>query len=116
MLAYTNRFLALASLIRNLHGDYKISRDPHILTEIQDLRRRVWLIRVMQTLAVLTLMMCVVCMLLLIAGIQRAAHFTFATALVTLMFSFAFSLTEIQLSVGALNLHLRDIEEESRQK
>src|SRR5258708_28104846 len=56
LLAYTNRFLALASVIRKLHADYKASPSPHFLSQIQNLRRRIRLVRNMQFFGVLSLL------------------------------------------------------------
>ncbi len=110
MLAYTNRFLGLAAIIRKLHGDWKVSPDPIFLEQIQNLRNRLRLIRDMQTLGILALLLCVVCMTLLLLGFAVAARWTFASSLLLMTASLGLSLWEIQLSGGALNLHLRDIE------
>ena len=48
MLAYTNRFLTLATIIRNLHDRYKSENDNNILGQIANLRYRIYLIRDMQ--------------------------------------------------------------------
>jgi hypothetical protein len=64
MLAYTNRFLALSTLIRNLHGKYKQGlEDPEALRgQIKNLKRRMNLIRQMQASGVLSFFFCVLCM------------------------------------------------------
>jgi len=111
LLAYTNRFLTLATLIRTLHAKYK--EDPHdvILGQIKNLRKRVILIRNMQAFGVLSLLLCVVCMFLLFADKQMAGRLTFGVSLVLLIVSLALSAYEIQISVKALKLHLGDMEE-----
>lgn len=65
MLAYTNRFLSLASLIRKLHGHYKESPDDkHLLkAQIENLRKRMSLIKQMQACGVLSFFFCVLSML-----------------------------------------------------
>lgn len=110
MLAYTNRFLGLAAIIRKLHADWKASPDPIFLDQIQNLRDRLRLIRDMQTMGILALLLCVVCMTLLLMGLQIPAKWVFGASLLLMTGSLALSLVEIQLSGGALNLHLRDIE------
>lgn len=110
MLAYTNRFLGLASIIRNLHAKWTTSPDPIYVEQIRNLRRRLRLIRDMQTLGILSLFLCVVCMFLLFRGYIQAANIVFGTSLVLMLCSLAVSIWEIQLSGGALNLHLRDME------
>ena len=111
MLAYTNRFLALASLIRNLHEKYRQTRDPLIVQQITNLRHRVLLIRNMQSLGIASLLCCVVCMFFIYEGWQRAGEMVFGLALLLLIISLMFSLREIQLSTIALNLQLSDMEQ-----
>nr|CAA9271498.1 hypothetical protein AVDCRST_MAG63-3010 [uncultured Armatimonadetes bacterium] len=110
LLAYTNRFLALAALIRNLHAQYQDNRDPRIIGQIANLRHRVVLIRNMQALGVSSLLLCVVCMFVLFAGGVAAGKFIFGASLVLLIGSLALSIWEIQISVNALNLLLSDLE------
>jgi len=111
LLAYTNRFLALATLIRSLHAKYK--EDPHdvLLGQIKNLRKRVILIRNMQAFGVLSLLLCVVCMFLLFANEQIAGRYTFGLSLILLIISLALSVYELQISVKALKLQLSDMEE-----
>ena len=68
LLAFTNRFLALASLIRQLHASYKSDPDEILFGQIANLRYRINLIRDMQAYGVSSLLLCVVCMLVLFAG------------------------------------------------
>ena len=110
LLAYTNRFLALASVIRKLHGDYKASPSPHYLGQIENLRWRIRLVRNMQFCGVLSLLLCTICMFLLFCGMTVPAEIVFSLAMLAMMASLIISLTDIQTSVRALDLHLRDIE------
>ncbi len=110
LLAYTNRFLGLANLIRNLHSAYKANPDKTILSQIDNLRTRVLLIRNMQALGILSLLACVLCMFLLFAGRVELGKYVFGISLVLLMGSLVLSFREIQISIKALNLHLRDLE------
>jgi hypothetical protein len=111
LLAYTNRFLTIATVIRNLHGQFKESHDPKIIGQIKNLRLRVKLIRNMQAIGVLSLLLCVVCMFVIFAGNLRLAEYIFGLSLILLMVSLAVSVWEIQISVRALNIQLSDIEE-----
>lgn len=110
LLAYTNRFLSLASIIRKLHADYKQSPDPVYLDQIANLRRRVNLIRDMQLLGVGSLLSCTVCMAALFADLQLVGKIIFGFSLLLMAGSLTLSMIEIRISVGALNLHLRDME------
>lgn len=115
MLAYTNRFLALASLIRNLHQQYK--SDPnqkHIVEQIRNLRTRIRLIRSMQAFAVISFLFCVVCMFCIFKAWEAAAYIIFAGSIVAFMVSLILSLVEITLSTRSLDLALTDMEEITR--
>lgn len=116
LLAYTNRFLTIATLIRNLHGQFKENPDERIWSQIKNLRLRVKLIRNMQVLGVLSLLFCVVCMFVIFAGNLLVAEFIFGFSLILLIVSLAISAWEIQISVKALNIQLSDIEDTPMKK
>lgn len=110
MLAYTNRFLGLANLIRNLHAANKVQAQPALIQQITNLRHRIYLIRNMQALGVLSLLLCTVSMLFLFLGWILAGKIFFFLSLSLMMGSLALSIREIQISVQALELHLQDME------
>jgi hypothetical protein len=112
MLAYTNRFLTLATIIRNLHDRYNNEANDNLLGQIANLRYRIYLIRNMQIFGVLSLLFCVISMFALFAGWIVAGQWTFAIALILMMVSMLISLRELQISVGALDLLLVELEEE----
>jgi hypothetical protein len=111
LLAYTNRFLTIATLVRNLHAQFK--QDPsHILYgQIDNLRKRINLIRSMQIYGLASLLFCVLCMFLIYIGRMLFAEIIFGIGLVLLIISLAISMWEINISVQALNLHISDLEE-----
>ncbi len=111
MLAYTNRFLALAALIRALHVRDGEKPDDVVIAQIGNLRHRLQLVRNMQAIGALSLLLCVVCMFVLFAGLMTLGKVIFTISLVLLIISLAMSVREIQISVKALNLHLKDLEE-----
>lgn len=113
MLAYTNRFLAMASLIRKLYANYQQSEKdrPHLREQIRNLRRRLNLIRKMQASAILSFFLCVLCMLLLYLGYNSWAVSLFALSLIFLLYSLALSFQEIILSTRALEIALKDMED-----
>jgi hypothetical protein len=112
MLAFTNRFLAIATLIRGLHKNYLKEPDSAIIVEqIHNLRRRLTLIKNMQLFGVFSFLMCIVCMYLLFQGYTIAANWVFVASMASLLISLLISLIEIQISTKALNLELSDMEE-----
>ncbi len=111
MLAYTNRFNTLATIIRNLHGKYQADRNANLLAQIANLRYRVYLIRNMQILGVASLLLCVVSMFALFEGWLVGGQWSFSAALILMILSMLLSLRELQVSVGALELLLGELEE-----
>jgi uncharacterized membrane protein YciS (DUF1049 family) len=114
LLAYTNRFLTLATIIRNLHDRYHQSMDATLLPQIDNLRKRVYLIKNMQIFGVLSLLLCVVSMFALFAGWVMTGQWFFAIALILMMISLGISLRELQISSVALDLLLTDLEEHEK--
>ena len=110
LLAYTNRFLAYASVVRNLHTTFKENPNSDLLGQIQNLRRRLRLTQMMQVLGISSLLLCVICMFLIYLNFHICADILFGIALVLLILSLAISIREIQISVKALDLHLNDME------
>ncbi len=86
LLAYTNRFLALASLVRELKGRWERKPDPGIPAQIANLKVRIRLIKRMQLLGVACFFLSVLTMLLLA--------------------SLALSLRELSISADALDILL----------
>src|SRR4051794_4263655 len=113
MLAYTNRFLALSTLIRNLHGKYKQGlEDPEgIRGQIKNLKRRMTLIKQMQATGVMSFFSCVLCMFYFYIRSEVLAYSVFGVSLVLLLVSLTLSLNEILLSTKALEIELGDMEQ-----
>ncbi|HLU61787.1 MAG TPA: DUF2721 domain-containing protein [Gammaproteobacteria bacterium] len=109
LLAYTNRFLAIANVIRGLHSRYETQPSDILLGQIEGLRLRVGLIRNMQALGISSLFLCVLCMMIIYVGWQQGAKLIFGCSLLLLLVSLGLSFREIQLSTNALNLLLRDL-------
>ncbi len=111
MLAYTNRFLTLANLIRELHRRYQTEPHSYIFGQIANLRRRIRIIRDMQAFGIASLFACVLSMELLFLNRNMAGQVVFGLSLVLMLVSLALSFWEITISVDALNLQLSDMEE-----
>ena len=106
MLAYTNRFLGLAAVVRGLHANWQTTQEPMLLAQIRSLRQRIQIIKHMQTMGV---MFCVASMTLLFFGQQTGGQIMFGMSLILMLVSLALSLVEIQKSGTALDLQLRDV-------
>jgi len=111
-LAYTNRFLVLAQLIRQLHGQRKEDVQNLVIRQLRNLRHRIFLIKAMQALGVLSFILCAVAMYLLFKGHPLAGEWTFGSSLIALMASLVLSLWEILISTKAIEIELQDLTDE----
>ncbi|GEO10137.1 DUF2721 domain-containing protein [Segetibacter aerophilus] len=112
MLAYTNRFLALANLVRTLHGEYLKSDKQSVLSgQIKNLRYRLRLIKNMQALGIVSFLCCIICMYFIYLNNKTGADILFALSLIFFLWSLMLSLFEIQLSTKALEIQLGDMED-----
>ncbi len=116
LLAYTNRFLGYAALIRGLHEKFKVDPNELLKGQIANLRKRLYLTKNMQVLGVTSLFLCVGTMFLIFVGEQSVAVWLFGVALVMMIASLGISIYEIQISVKALDLHLSDMEHDAKDK
>jgi len=115
LLAYTNKFLAIANLIRKLVSDHEKKKNHFLIKQIKSLRRRLMLIRWMQVCGVASMLLCVVTMYLVYEDLQVWAKVLFAISLLLMMASLVITLVEIVLSAGALRVLLKDWEEKTKQ-
>ena len=111
-LSYTNRFLHLSALIRSLHGDWLEKGDAVLRAQIENLRRRLILIRTMQLFGALSLFLCAVAMLGVIGGYQMLAICAFTVALGMMAISLGCLIYEVWISGGALRILLNAVEDE----
>ncbi len=112
LLAYTNRFLTIAQIIRNLKKNYDDNHNKSILLEIKNLNLRLTLIRYMQLFGVMCLFLSVFAMLLLYIDYGDFGIYLFGTSLLCLLISLGISFWEISISVNALRVHLKDLSED----
>lgn len=103
LLAYTNRFLALASIIRNMNV---CTIDEYELEQIKNLKLRMMYIRKMQYLGVFSLLLCVFSMLFIFLSFNILGGAIFAISLLLMILSLIYSLAEIRISLQALDIHL----------
>ncbi len=109
LLAYTNRFLVLAQLIRQLHSQREAMTEM-VIRQISNLRLRLILIKAMQGLGVLSFLLCVLTMLLLFLRWMVPAEWIFAISICLLALSLLCSLLEIAISTKAIEIELEDLE------
>ena len=110
LLAYTNRFLAYTSLVRNLKVKYMENKSSVTKAQIENLKKRLKLTRLMQLYGVASLLLCVATMFLIYIGLQTVSAVIFAVALLFLIISLALSVWEINISSKSIQIHLSDME------
>ena len=113
LLAYTNRFLTIAQIVRGLKKSYDEQHTKSILLQIKNLNLRITLIRYMQLFGVLSLFLSVFAMLLLFLNLEQIGIHLFGFSLLSLLISLGISFWEISISVTALQLHLSDLIDEN---
>ncbi|MFN3639474.1 MAG: DUF2721 domain-containing protein [Flavobacterium sp.] len=109
LLAYTNRFLTIAQIVRGLKKSYEEKHNKSILIEIKNLNLRLTLIRHMQLYGVMSLFLSVFAMLILFLEYTVSGIYIFGASLLTLLISLGISFWEISISVKALRVHLQDL-------
>ena len=110
MLAYTNRFLSYAQLVRTLKDQYRENHSAVTAAQISNLRKRLYLTRAMQVTGIGSLLLCVVSMFLMYIQLYLISVYIFGLSLVLLIISLGISVREIYISVKALALHLSDMD------
>lgn len=110
MLAYTNRFLSYAQLVRNLKDKYVKDRSEVTAAQIANLRKRLNLTRSMQILGISSLFCCVVSMFFCFISLRVTAIIIFGIALLLLISSLGLSIRELVISTRAPEIHLNDLE------
>ncbi|MFG6179261.1 DUF2721 domain-containing protein [Halomonas sp. THAF12] len=113
LLAYTNRFLTLAQLIRKLADE---ERDEVARRQIMMLRKRITLTKRMQMAGVFSFLLCTLSMFALFLSLKLLGMLLFGVSLISLSVSLVFSLWEVKISTNALNVQLQDIENWSRDR
>lgn len=111
MLAYTNRFLSYAQLVRTLKEQYMENPSLVKAAQIANLRKRLYLTRAMQVAGIGSLLLCVVSMFFVYIRLHLLSAYIFGLALILLIISLAISVYEIYISVKSLEIHLNDMHE-----
>lgn len=115
LIAYTNRFLAIANLIRGLKQKYQTEKTKNILNQISNLRARLMLIRNMQAFGLAALFFTTFSIALIFFDEKIYGSFVFGFSLLLLLISLGVSFREILMSGIALKFELFEMEEALRQ-
>ena len=110
LLAYTNRFLVLAQLIRELNQRDNSKLEQVVKRQISNLRKRLHLIRAMQTAGVGSFLLCTLAMLFIFFEMPELGSLMFGLSLMALVFSLLLSLYEVRISCKAIEIELESLE------
>jgi hypothetical protein len=115
MINFGNRYSTMSALIRRIHDEF-VSRPEmppenaeRYLGQIATLRRRLYLVRAMQTMAATAFFLNLATMLAIYARLPLPAHGLFTVVLAFMMAAMLLFVVEIQISAKALELHLSDV-------
>ena len=109
LLAYTNRFLVLAQLIRQLSRESSEEPKAGTLRQIEGLEKRISLIKAMQIFGVMSFLCCTLSMFALFVSQILVGELIFGTSLLCLSTSLVLSLYEVAISTNALKIELEDV-------
>jgi hypothetical protein len=108
LLAYTNRFVVLTNVIRQLSNTKEENVTVQVLVrrQMDNLRLRIQVIRRMQAFGVLSFVLCTLSMFALLMQWSITGQLLFATSLILLVISLLFSFYEVHISTEAINIEL----------
>lgn len=122
MLAYTNRFVVLADLIRELYKSHKIEPKPENIQQIENLQYRMDIIKKMQLSGALSFIFAAISSLF--AMFSNSENITFASemvsmstgsfiiSLVLLIASLVYLIRELAISIDALKIQLDHLQDD----
>ena len=110
MLAYNARYLAIAALIRQLHKQFEQSRASPLKQQIDSLRKRLGIIKNMQSTSIASFLLAAISMFLIYVELRIWANVIFGLSLIFLMISLILSFWEVRLSTRALGIQLESME------
>jgi hypothetical protein len=110
LLAYTNRFLSYAQLVRTLKDKYMLDHSAITRAQIMNLKRRLYLTKNMQLTGVGSLLLCVATMFFIYIGMQTISAYIFGAALLLLIISLTMVIAEVRISAKSLEIYLGDME------
>ena len=105
-LAYTNRYLALASIVRSLNANFSDTDSDNRVQQIKSLHLRILLIKYMQAFGVVSFLFCILSIFALVLSQQHYGESLFMASLASMTISLLLSLTEILKSGQSLKLEL----------
>ena len=114
LLAYTNRFLAVASLIRLLSNQIRTKNNCEVKEQINNLKCRLELTKWMQLFGVISILLCTISMFWLFLEYIELGKKIFGISLGAMCISLLLSLWEVYISTIALNMELETLDDKCK--
>jgi len=111
MLAYTNRFVVIANLIRELYVIHVANPSDVTANQLKNLRKRMRIIRNMQVYGAFSFFFSVLSLLFIFLNSILVAEIIFGISLVALLISLVLLIMELNISIQALNIQLKDFKD-----
>jgi multisubunit Na+/H+ antiporter MnhG subunit len=117
LLAFTNRYITVANVIRTLKNQFdKGDRSDNLDLQLKSLYERIEIIRYMQQFGIGSLLFASLSMFLIFANLQLLGKVSFGISLILLIASMFLSLHETTLSNKAIELEIKTILDKEKHK
>ncbi len=113
LLAYTNRFLTLAQVVRQLNVSDERGA-ALVQRQLPGLKRRIVLTQYMQGFGVFSFLLCALSMFALFVEAALPGKLLFGASILILALSLILSLAEVLISTEALTVVVNDLEQAGR--
>ncbi|WP_086931233.1 DUF2721 domain-containing protein [Agarilytica rhodophyticola] len=110
LLAYTNRFMVLSNVIRQLSNMDGAESKDIVKRQVTSLRKRLYIIRLMQVFGVLAFVICTLSTFALFLTWLEGGKVLFGSSLILLTISLLFSLYEVHISTAAINIEIEKLD------
>ena len=113
LLAYTNRFMGITKLIRQLRHKLNDKNYPQVNRQVANVKYRIKLIIWTQATGVVSLIFCTLSMMSQFFAASLFGYLCFGLSLILMVISLILSLLEITISAKALNVELEGMEKQN---
>ena len=113
LLAYTNRFMGITKLIRQLRRKLNNKNYTQVNRQVANLKYRIKLIIWTQATGVVSLILCTLSMMSQFFEASLFGYICFGLSLILMVISLILSLLEITISAKALNVELEGMERQN---
>lgn len=107
--AYNAKFISLNDIISSKINEYRNSSNKLLYHQIENFKKRIFLIKRMQFIGGFSFFLCVISMIALYLDLKQSGSILFLASLIMLGVSLSILLYEVKISSDALIIELKDI-------